>query len=139
MSKINVRSPYFIYDNSTGTGGIPYMCYCKIRYIQEIQYIYISSSIHFRFSAIDGSVTFEISELVRDYIENTFDGDYTNSAKWVNYQVTSITLHAQIQLQLLPLPYLMAMGILRMVQTHRKLKQSSIQYNYLQDLAYRIL
>ena len=32
--------------------------------------------------------TFEISELVRDYIENTFDGDYTNSAKWVNYQVT---------------------------------------------------
>ena len=28
-----------------------------------------------------------MSELVRDYIENTFDGDYTNSVKWFNYNI----------------------------------------------------
>ena len=38
-------------------------------------------------TAINGSVTFEVSELIRDYIENTFDGDYTNSSKWFNYNI----------------------------------------------------
>ena len=90
MSKINVRSPYFIYDNSTGTGGssltsatVQIRIYSGNSNTSLYQAQYTLDS-----QAIDGSVYFEISELVRDYIENTFDGDYTNSAKWVNYQVT---------------------------------------------------
>mgnify|MGYP000898933182 CR=1 FL=1 len=30
---------------------------------------------------------FEVSDLVRDYIENTFNGDYIGSAKWFNYTI----------------------------------------------------
>ena len=88
MSKINVRSPYFIYDNSTnGTNALS-----SVRLRIHIYTGNSTSSItgyqyELNSTAIDGKVTFEISELVRDYIENTFDGDYTNSAKWVNFQL----------------------------------------------------
>jgi hypothetical protein len=90
MSKINVRSPYFITDNSTGTGSSSLTrASLQIRIysgnsstsLYEAQYTLDSN-------AIDGFVTFEISELVRDYIENNFDGDYTSSSRWVNYAVT---------------------------------------------------
>ncbi len=90
MSKINVRSPYFITDNSTGSANSSALVSANLSIkiysgssstsMSDAQYS-ISST------AIDGSVTFEVSELVRDYIENTFDGDYTGSVKWFNYTI----------------------------------------------------
>ena len=90
MSKINVRSPYFITDNSTGSSNSSALVSANLSIkiysgssstsMADAQYL-ISST------AIDGSVTFEVSELVRDYIENTFDGDYTGSVKWFNYTI----------------------------------------------------
>jgi len=90
MSKINVRSPYFITDNSTGSTNSSALVSANLSIkiysgssstsMADAQYL-ISST------AIDGSVTFEVSELVRDYIENTFDGDYTGSVKWFNYTI----------------------------------------------------
>ena len=77
MSKINVRSPYFITDNSTNSGSALASATLYIRiytgaastslYKHTTEYTINST-------AINGSVTFEVSELVRDYIENTFDG-----------------------------------------------------------------
>ena len=91
MSKINVRSPYFIYDNSTTVQGGSALASATLNvrvytgdsttsYSDTPQYTLNST-------AINGSVTFEVSELIRDYIENTFDGDYTNSSKWFNYNI----------------------------------------------------
>ena len=90
MSKINVRSPYFITDNSTGgtnssslvSANLSIKIYSGSSSTSMSNAQYLISS-----TAVDGSVTFEVSELVRDYIENSFDGDYTGSVKWFNYTI----------------------------------------------------
>jgi hypothetical protein len=88
MSKINVRSPYFIYDNSVD--GSNALSFLRVR-IRIYEGNYSTSMLLFQYeinsTPIDGKATVEVSELVRDYIENNFDGDYTNSAKWVNLEV----------------------------------------------------
>ena len=90
MSKINVRSPYFIYDNSTGTTNSSALASAAL--LVKIYLGHSSTSMaDYQYSisstAINGSVTFEVSDLVRDYIENTFNGDYIGSAKWFNYTI----------------------------------------------------
>jgi len=89
MSKINVRSPYFIYDNSTNGGNALASAILNVRVYTGNSTTNYSSTPQYSINstAINGSVTFEVSELVRDYIENTFDGDYTNSSKWFNYNI----------------------------------------------------
>tara|TARA_R110000765_G_scaffold242853_1_gene345324 strand:+ start:411 stop:1547 length:1137 start_codon:yes stop_codon:yes gene_type:complete len=100
MSKINVRSPYFITDNSTSSGSALASAVLYIRIYtgnastslgQTPEYVINST-------AINGSVTFEVSELVRDYIENTFDGDYTGSVKWFNYNIIRTYANASTSL-----------------------------------------
>ena len=89
MSKINVRSPYFIYDNSTFNAAelqsaTLYLWIYTGDSITEIQ----SSATYSLFSdAVNGEVTFEISELVRDYVENNFDGNYQSNIVWVNWSM----------------------------------------------------
>ncbi len=90
MSKINVRSPYIIYDNSTGYGS-------PLATAELNLWIYTGNSVStvqtnatyiLSSTAIDGEVTFEISELVRDYVENNFDGNYDSNIVWVNWNKT---------------------------------------------------
>lgn len=87
MSKINVRSPYFI-NISTSTLVSATL---KLRiYDGDLSTSISGFQYQLTSTAINNSVTFEISELVRDYIENNFDGDYTNSAnsyKWLRYEL----------------------------------------------------
>ena len=92
MSKINVRSPYIIYDNSTFNSA-------KLESATLYLWIYTgnssatipTTSTYSLFStAIDGEVTFEISELVRDYVENNFDGNYDSNIVWVNWGISRL-------------------------------------------------
>jgi hypothetical protein len=93
MSKINVRSPYLIYDNSTSTGSLLANADLNL-------WIYTGNSstnipnadITYTLSAeaINGEVTFEISEIVRDYIENSFDGEYDSDNVWVNWNMIRV-------------------------------------------------
>ena len=85
MSKINVRSPYYIHDAVSG------LVSCRI----DI-YIYTgtqtddqpdSATYELVSNAIDEKVTFEISELIRDYFSNEFDGDYASDFFWVDYEI----------------------------------------------------
>ena len=88
MSKINVRSPYLIYDNSTAYGA-------ALATVDLNLWIYTGNSstsmpsvdVTYTLSsaAINGEVTFDISEIVRDYIENSFDGEYDSDNVWVNW------------------------------------------------------
>ena len=89
MSKINVRSPYFITDNSTSSGSALASAILYIRIYTGAASTSLGQTPEYTINstAINGSVTFEVSELVRDYIENTFDGNYTNSVKWFNYNI----------------------------------------------------
>ena len=85
MSKINTRSPYFIHYNDALLDNV-YMELSVYRtevgdYPDPPTYILNSS-------AINNEVTFEISELVRDYIEEVFDGSYVSNNFAVSYWST---------------------------------------------------
>ena len=92
MSKINVRSPYFIYDNSTSTGGDELQSSALYLWIytgNKTTSVQATPTYTLDSEAIDGEVTFEISELVRDYISNSFDGNYVSNTVWLNWKVIS--------------------------------------------------
>ena len=87
MSKINVRSPYFIITEATG-----------LDFAELNLYIYTGSrpsqpTYQFIVEAQDSNQTggrssvFEISEIVRDYISNSFDGEYSSQNVNVDYTI----------------------------------------------------
>ena len=84
MSKINVRSPYYIYitEANLNSAKLELYVYTGTQGTRGAIDYTINST------AVSNKITFEISELVRDYIENTFSGSYTSSAVWVDYQIT---------------------------------------------------
>ena len=97
MSKINVRSPYFITDNSTSTGSPLESATLYLRIYEGTASTSLSYADYTLFAtAIDGSVTFEVSELVRDYIENNFDGTYTGNTKWLNYNMSRTYVNTSV-------------------------------------------
>lgn len=84
MAKINVRSPYFV--NVTATN----LTKCDIElYIYEGTQTTNRGTVKYTIStaAYNQNVTFEISELVKDYLEVTFNGNYTGKNVWVDYRV----------------------------------------------------
>ena len=95
MSNINVRSPYYI-----TTGTVTGLNSTSIQI-----YIYTGARITGRPStptynlegfAIKNEVTFEISELVKDYISQTFSGTYSTNLLWVDYRTTQ-TINGVVQ------------------------------------------
>ncbi len=96
MSKINVRSPYIIYDNSTSTGSLLANADLNLWIYTGNSSSGISSSPTYTLSseAINGEVTFEISEIVRDYIENSFDGEYDSDNVWVNWNISRVYVNS---------------------------------------------
>ena len=91
MEKINIRSPYYVTYSEAGVSSvrIDLWIYTGTR----VQSTYPSTDPTYSLSsnAIDGSVSFEISELVRDYVDSNFNGTYTSSAVWVTYKLTKFT------------------------------------------------
>ncbi len=93
MAKINTRSPYYvstgtvtnltsttldlyIYTGTQGVGGIFNSRPTKPTYsLQSF--------------AVQGVSVFEISELVKDYFQNNFDGFYQSDNYWVDYRTTN--------------------------------------------------
>lgn len=92
MSKINVRSPYIIYDNSTNAGSLLSIATVNIWIYTGNSSSGIASTPTYSLSskAINAEVTFEISELVRDHIENSFDGNYESDIIWVNWNINRV-------------------------------------------------
>ena len=85
MSKINARSPYYVSLTAT-----------NLTQVDMELYVYTGTQTTDRTNlftltsfAISNVVTFEVSEIVRDYILNTFDGDYATANVWVDYRTTS--------------------------------------------------
>ena len=88
MSKINVRSPYFINISANGLASVQ----LKLHIYTGTQTTSrpASPTYSMNIDAILGgtglnTASFEVSELVRDYISNTFNGTYSSSTLWVDY------------------------------------------------------
>ena len=89
MAKINVRSPYIVSDTTSGLIQSQLDIYIYtgtlVATITTPTYTLVST-------AVNSRVDFEISDLIRDYIDNNFDGTYpTDNVVWVNYRLTSVT------------------------------------------------
>jgi len=87
MGKINVRSPYYIHiaEQYLTSAKLELYIYTGTQTTDRgsIKYTINTSAV-----SLSQKITFEISELVKDYVETTFDGSYTSSTVWVDYQIT---------------------------------------------------
>jgi len=85
MSKINTRSPYFLTYNDANITSAVLDLYIytgvSVTTMEEVMY-------SIETDAYNGVVSFEISQLIADYIDVTFDGGFSSNVVWVNYQVT---------------------------------------------------
>jgi len=90
MSKINVRSPYYIYYNETNliTARIDLYIYIGTQTTNRP----INATYSLTTYGINDKVTIEISELIKDYFDNDFDGDYVSDFFWVDYEIFTTTL-----------------------------------------------
>ena len=86
MAKINVLSPYHIYFTEANLDS------AKIDL-----YIYTGTQVTSRpgsptytieQNAISDKIDFEVSELIKDFIDISFDGAYTSDTIWFDYQIT---------------------------------------------------
>ena len=86
MSKINVRSPYYV---STGTVTNLTSCTLDLYIYDGLQGNRPSNPTYtIESTAVLNKSVFEISELVRDYFTNYFSGQYSSVNLWVDYQLT---------------------------------------------------
>ena len=89
--KINVRSPYYI--KATPQSGILDSVQLQL-YVYTGAFLSSPTSSELRYtltkSPISGNnfVVFEISELIRDYLDIEFDGEYDSYAVWVRPTLT---------------------------------------------------
>ena len=87
MSNINVRSPHYI-TTGTVTGlnstAIEIYIYTGERIFDRP----LTPTYNLQGFAVNNEVTFEISELVKDYVSQTFNGTYATGILWVDYRTT---------------------------------------------------
>lgn len=84
MSKINARSPYYVNITATNLTKVDMELY-----VYTGLRTYRTNLFGLTSFAVNNVVTFEISEIVRDYLLNTFDGDYASANVWVDYRTNS--------------------------------------------------
>lgn len=86
MSKINTRSPYFIYVTNTNLTGVA----IRLRIYEGENWSGGSNTKQYDLyaTAIEEEVTFEVSEIVRTHISDVFDGNYTSNNLWLDYEIT---------------------------------------------------
>ena len=85
MSKINTRSPYFINITTPNVTSAVLELYIytgtQVATMDSVTYSLESD-------AYNGYVSFEVSQLISDYLDVTYGGVSTSQVAWVNYQVT---------------------------------------------------
>ena len=84
MSKVNARSPYYINFTNQNLVSVDLELYVYT----GVQTTDRANKFSFTSSAVNQNATFEIGEIVRDYLLHTFDGDYATDIQWVDYRTT---------------------------------------------------
>ena len=93
-TKINVRSPYYIRKTGTGVTSFTLNLYIWTGASTPVPttaaYTLTKDALPYAAGGAGAFyATFEVSELIRDYIEINFNGDYTSYAVWVNDGTTT--------------------------------------------------
>ena len=89
MAKINTRSPYFLtYVDADITSAVLDLYIYTGNSSTTMDSIMYSLEVE----VFNGSVSFEISQLVSDYLDIAFDGSFGSNVVWLNYQVTKSIL-----------------------------------------------
>lgn len=94
MSKINVRSPYYITYNQTNLTEVQLEVYIYkgTQTDDRTQQGALNGYYDLRSFAIEETVTFDIAEIVKDFIETNFtNGVYSCNNVWVDYKATLFT------------------------------------------------
>ena len=82
-TKINIRSPYYVTLNES-----PATLELRV-WTGDSSAVPTNPDYTLTKDAIGGYATFEVSELIRDYLDVTFDGTYTSQALWVRTEATT--------------------------------------------------
>lgn len=85
-TKINIRSPYYITLNES-----PATLELRV-WTGDISTVPTDPDYTLTKDAVGGYATFEISELIRDYLDVTFSGTYTSQALWVKTEANTPVL-----------------------------------------------
>ena len=85
MAKIKTRSPYFLtyVDEDITSAVLDLYIYTGNESLTMDSVMYSLET-----EAFNGSVSFEISQLISDHLEVTFNGNFGSNVVWLNYQVT---------------------------------------------------
>jgi len=86
MSKVNARSPYYINFNNTNLVSVDLELYVYTGEQDNGSNNTRTNKFSFTSSAVEQNATFEVGEIVRDYLLHTFDGDYATETVWVDYR-----------------------------------------------------
>lgn len=85
-TKINIRSPYYVTLNES-PATLELRVWTGLESAVPTNPTYTLTK-----DAIGGYATFEVAELIRDYLDVTFDGTYTSKALWVRTEATTPVL-----------------------------------------------
>ena len=86
-TKINLRSPYYIKVSKTGLTSVRLSLYIYTGTFTtnaNVNDDFLRYTINKKPLGSNAYVVFEVSELVRDYLEVEFNGDYNSEAVWLN-------------------------------------------------------
>ena len=86
MSKVNARSPYYINFTNTNLVKVDLELYVYTGVQDNGSNNTRANKFTLTSSAVEQNATFEIGEIVRDYLLHTFDGDYATEIVWVDYR-----------------------------------------------------
>jgi len=84
-TKINIRSPYYVTLNESPAT-------LELRVWSGANTVPTDPTYTLTKDAVDGYATFEVAELIRDYLDITFDGTYTSQALWVRSEAQTPVL-----------------------------------------------
>ena len=91
--KINTKAPYYIYHTEPLLEGVSMDLFIYTGAIGDIP---VEPTQQLFSTAINEEVTFEISEIVDGFIDDSFNGDYESSNLWVRY-VTENTVNNVVE------------------------------------------
>ena len=104
-TKINLRSPFYIKAQDTDLASAVLKLYIAEGRYDQILGLDPNYTIDKAEISGNNYVVFEISELIRDYLDIEYDGNYNDQAVWVRYELdlknsSGTTLYSEVDLLL---------------------------------------